>query len=211
MSQRSPFFKRRLENQRQCGTYTLNSLSVAVGVAAALFGTFLVPAVAGTASNGSAKAQDTLVQPRAMIVDRSLSKPQARAQILAARRYDTFWTTGEEAMARSALASNFMDRTLPPGRPQGIEGPLTASKAFRAAVPDLHCDVEQMMVVGDRVVSHLRFTGHFTGTFNDVQGTGQTVNFIATDIYRITDGKIAENWHLEDNLTLIRQIGVVAK
>jgi hypothetical protein len=41
---------------------------------------------------------------------------------------------------------------------------LTASKAFLTAVPDL----KMRLVVGDRIVSHLRFTGHFTGTF---QGT----------------------------------------
>jgi len=37
------------------------------------------------------------------------------------------------------------------------------------------------------------------------------VNFIATDIYRIADGRIAENWHLEDNLTFLQQIGVVVR
>lgn len=35
--------------------------------------------------------------------------------------------------------------------------------------------------------------------------------FIATDIYRIANGQIAENWHLEDNLTFLQQIGVVAQ
>lgn len=68
-----------------------------------------------------------------------------------------------------------------------------------------------MIVSGDRVVSHLRFTGHFTGTFNGMKGQGQAVSFIATDIYRIADGKIAENWHLEDNLTFLQQIGVIAR
>jgi len=30
------------------------------------------------------------------------------------------------------------------------------------------------------------------------------------DIYTIRDGRIATNWHLEDNLTLLRQLGVVS-
>jgi predicted ester cyclase len=89
-----------------------------------------------------------------------------------------------------------MDRSLPPGRPQGIAGPLVASKTFHGAVPDLQCEAQQMIVSGDRVVLHLRFTGHFTGTFNGVKGQGQAVNFIATDIYRIANGRIAENWRL---------------
>lgn len=159
----------------------------------------------------SAHADDHLVQPKTLIVDHSLPKKRADAQIRAARTYDTFWTTGDEAQARAALADSFTDRTLPPGRPQGIEGPLAASKAFHAAVPDVHASVEQMIVADDRVVAHLHFTGHFTGTFNGIQGKGQTVDFIATDIYRIRGGKITDNWHLEDNLTFLQQLGVVAK
>ncbi|MDB5986044.1 MAG: polyketide cyclase [Nevskia sp.] len=154
---------------------------------------------------------DPLVQPRTLIVDHGLPKAQVAAHILAARRYDTFWTNGDEGLARAALAPDFTDRTLPPGRPQGIAGPLAASKAVHVAIPDIHCDVEQMLVVGDRVVAHLHFTGHFTGQFKDVQGQGQAIDFIATDIYRIVDGRIAENWHLEDNLTFLQQLGLIAK
>jgi predicted ester cyclase len=41
------------------------------------------------------------------------------------------------------------------------------------------------------------------------QGQGQQVDFIATDIYRIVDGRIADNWHIEDNLALLRQLGLM--
>jgi len=68
-----------------------------------------------------------------------------------------------------------------------------------------------MIVAGDRVVTHLRLCGHFTGRFGQIQGQGQTINFIATDIYRVADGRIAENWHIEDNLTLQQQLGLIPK
>ncbi|AYQ90346.1 MAG: ester cyclase [Burkholderia gladioli] len=182
------------------------SIQASTGLAAAalaLMATFASPAIA--APNGD----DQLVQPKQLIVDHSLPPQQLAAQIRAARLYDTFWTTGDEAQAREALAPDFMDRTLPPGRPQGLAGPLAASKGFHAAVPDVHAEVEQMIVAGDRVITHLRFRGHFSGSFQGVQGKGQPVDFIATDIYRIRDGRIAENWHLEDNLTFLQQLGVV--
>lgn len=173
---------------------------------AALGAAFLAAAIPA-----AAHTDDHLVQPKTLIIDKSLPKKQADAQIRAARTYDTFWTTGDEAQAHAALAADFTDRTLPPGRPQGIAGPIAASKVFHAAVPDVQASVEQMIVAGDRVVTHLHFTGHFTGTFNGVQGKGQPVDFIATDIYRVRDGKITDNWHLEDNLTFLQQLGVVAK
>jgi predicted ester cyclase len=65
------------------------------------------------------------------------------------------------------------------------------------------------LVVRDRVVSHMRFSGHFTGMFNGTKGRGQSVDFIATDILKVSHGKITDNWHLEDNLTFLTQIGAV--
>ena len=97
------------------------------------------------------------------------------------------------------------------GRPQGPDGPLFAFRQFKKAVPELHCEVLQQIIVQDRVVSNLRFTGHFTGTFAKRQGKGQNVDFVATDILRIDQhGQITDNWHLEDNLTFLKQIGAVS-
>ncbi|MEA1677714.1 ester cyclase [Nitrospirillum sp. BR 11163] len=171
-------------------------------------GTVLALALSATAP--VAFAAETLVQPKHVTIDASLPKAQADAEILAARRYATFWSSGDEAMARAALAPDFTDRTLPPGRAQGVPGPLAASAFVRAAIPDLTASVEQLVVAGDRMTVHFRFQGHFTGRFGDVRGKGQTVDFIATDLYRVQNGRIAENWHIEDNLTLLRQLGVVA-
>ena len=84
---------------------------------------------------------------------------------------------------------------------------MVASKAFLAAVPDLKVAVVQRLVVGDRVVSHLRFTGHFNGEFIGRKGEGQPIDFIATDILRVSGGRVTDNWHLEDNLAFMRQIG----
>lgn len=173
--------------------------------------THLAAALAAALACGAAHASgsEALLQPSVRIVDPGLAPAEAEASMLAARRYGSFWNSGDEALARAALAPGFTDYTLPPGRAQGIEGPLAASRLVRAAVPDMGCDIEQMIVSGDRVVVHLRFRGHFTGRFNQVQGKGQAVDFIATDIYRIADGRIAANWHIEDNLTFLRQLGVI--
>ena len=141
----------------------------------------LAAAAALLALAGPAHAEETLIQPRTLVVDAHLDRAQAEREILAARRYGSFWATGEEALARAALAPDFLDRTLPPGRAQGLAGPLAASAGFRQAVPDLRCEIAQMIVSGDRVVSHLRFTGHFSGQFHGRTGQGQAIDFIATD------------------------------
>jgi predicted ester cyclase len=160
-------------------------------------------------SGNAISAQGERVQPKQLIVDKSLPQVQLKTNEAVAREYATFWNTGNETLARDALAANFVDKTPPEGRKQGPEGAILASRAFRTAVPDLRCDVEQMIISGDRVVSHLHFYGTFTGTFGRLKGKGQKIDFIATDIYEIRDGKIAANWHIEDNLTLMKQLGAL--
>ncbi|MDU5194987.1 MAG: ester cyclase [Enterobacter sichuanensis] len=160
-------------------------------------------------SGGAYSAQSEWVKPQQLIVDKSLPRTQLTANEAVAREYATFWNTGEESLARDALAANFIDKTPPEGRKQGPEGAILASRAFRTAVPDLRCEVEQMIVSGDRVVSHLHFYGTFTGTFGKLKGKGQKIDFIATDIYEIREGKIVANWHIEDNLTLMKQLGAL--
>jgi ketosteroid isomerase-like protein len=41
------------------------------------------------------------------------------------------------------------------------------------------------------------------------RGTGQPVDFIATDILRVQGGRITDNRHLEDNLAFQRRIGLL--
>ncbi|WP_339949261.1 ester cyclase [uncultured Albimonas sp.] len=127
----------------------------------------------------------------------------------AARHFYAFWNTGAPAELSAAIAPDFTDRTLPAGRPQGPEGPATASAAFRAAVPDLGVAIRRMVIAGDWATVHMVFSGHFTGAFNGVQGQGQPIEFIATDLVRVEDGRIADNWHIEDNLALLTQMGLV--
>jgi predicted ester cyclase len=136
--------------------------------------------------------------------------PAARreATVKAVRAFYDFWNTGDEALLKQAIAENFTDRTLPPGRPQGPEGPAFASRQFRAAVPDLKVTVEKMIVADDYVTVHMSFTGHFTGAFGRTQGKGQPIAFIATDLVKVKNGRITDNWHIEDNLTLLQQMGV---
>src|SRR5467141_459664 len=155
-----------------------------------------------------ALAEESLPTPRSIILTTG-QEEAAQPVILAARRYAAFWNTGEARYAEAALVENFVDRTLPSGRPQGLKGVLEASKNFRAAIPDLRAEIEELLVVKDRAVVRYIFTGHFTGRFKDLKGDGREISFRAVDIYRVQNGQISDNWHLEDNLSLMQQLGVV--
>jgi predicted ester cyclase len=165
----------------------------------------LIAVLAGAAV---AFAEETLPTPRSIILTAG-QEQAAQPVILAARRYAAFWNTGEARYAEAAIAQNFVDRTLPPGRPQDLKGVLEASKNFRAAIPDLRAKIEELLVVKDRAAVRYLFTGHFTGMFKDLKGDGRAISFRAVDIYRVQNGQISDNWHLEDNLSLMQQLGAV--
>src|SRR5713226_9382452 len=143
-----------------------------------------------------------------LVVAASIPDAQREATLKAVRAFYDFWNTGDEALLKEAIAPNFSDHTLPPGRPQGPEGPAFASRQFRAAVPDLKVIVVKMIVADNYVTVHMSFTGHFTGAFGRTQGKGQPIAFIATDLLKLKNGRITDNWHIEDNLALLKEMGI---
>src|SRR5207249_516402 len=74
-------------------------------------------------------------------VDPAMSIPSDNFSKLSVHRLTT--------TAGNRVADN--QNSLSAGRPQGPAGPVFASKNFRTAVPDLHLEVEEMIIVSDRV------------------------------------------------------------
>jgi predicted ester cyclase len=133
-------------------------------------------------------------------------EPGAQALAELAAVYYGFWNNGSSALFEATVSPSYLDRTLPAGRMQGPHGLADAGAGFFEAFPDGRVHILQQMLVGDRIVSHLRVTGRFTGQRGGVRGKGQAIEYLATDIMRIADGRIVENWHVEDHETLHRQL-----
>jgi predicted ester cyclase len=171
-----------------------------------------VAAPTSTRSLSAADLVDTadgLVVPGKVHVDPAADPAQAKKVVHAAQVLYTFWNTGKTSYLDQAIEPSFRDNTLPPGRPQGPNGPRVASAGFRAAVPDLTCELADLYVTGDTLTARLVFRGHFTGTYNGIKGRGQRIDFNAFDIQHVGSGtKITEDWHLEDNLTFLTQAGL---
>ncbi|MEU9087540.1 ester cyclase [Streptomyces sp. NPDC048357] len=130
-------------------------------------------------------------------VDGSLGERRARREVRLAQLLYTFWGTGRTQYLDAAISADFKDNTLPAGRPQSPAGPVFASKNFRAAVPDLTCELSDLLVTGDKITARIVLRGHFTGTFDGVQGKGRKVEFNAIDIQHVGKDKIIEDWHIE--------------
>ena len=107
------------------------------------------------------------------------------------------------------LAPNWVDHHPPMPLPQGYEGFQQLTMAFRSAFPDMRIEIEDMLAEGDKVAARLHFRGTNSGSFQGMPPTGKTVEFTATGIFRIVDGKVTDNWVNGDFLGLLQQLGVV--
>jgi len=78
---------------------------------------------------------------------------------------------------------------------------------LRTGMPDFHLVVEDMVAEGDRVA--IRFVGHGThaGSMYGEAPTGRAVAMHGQVIYRIEDGRVAEDWEAADEHDLRTQVG----
>ena len=66
------------------------------------------------------------------------------------------------------------------------------------------------MAEGDKVALHVINTGTHKGEFLGVPPTDKKVSFVWVDILTIRDGKIVEQWSVNDIMALMQQIGAVS-
>jgi predicted ester cyclase len=73
--------------------------------------------------------------------------------------------------------------------------------------------IEFMVAEGDLVVAFMTITrtvrSNTTIFGYAVEGRGQSYNVQHVHIYRIADGKINEHWALRDDISMLRQLGLI--
>jgi steroid delta-isomerase-like uncharacterized protein len=125
------------------------------------------------------------------------------------RFLDQVISRGDLAAADELCASDLVWHGVGIGDLPDLESFKRSVGPFFSAFPDLHVTTEDLIADGDRVVARYTWRGTHRGDFFGIPATGRSVTVAGTSIYRISDGKIAEEWWLEDLLGLMRQIGAV--
>lgn len=89
-------------------------------------------------------------------------------------------------------------------RDAGIE----MMQSFYSAFPNYTHVIDRIVAEGDWVAVQLTFHATHQGEFQGVPATGKTVTYGGAHFGRIVDGKIMEWWLLEDDLSLMQQLGM---
>ena len=78
---------------------------------------------------------------------------------------------------------------------------------WHRAFPDLSNEIEDLIATDDRIVIRYRFSGTHEGEALGVQPTGRRVETAGMVIFGIDDGRIVEEWALDDVAGLLKQLG----
>jgi predicted ester cyclase len=84
-------------------------------------------------------------------------------------------------------------------------------RTMRAAFPDLHFTIDDVISQGDKVVTRYHFAGTHLGDALGFPPTQKKVNYSGVLIQRFVGGKIIEQWTEADLLSLFQQLGVIPK
>ena len=96
------------------------------------------------------------------------------------------------------------------GQSVGRAGLVGVIAAIRAAMPDFHTEIEDLIAEDDRVAWRYSSGGtHTGGPLFGVPASAKSINWTGTAILRLDDGVIKEIWDNVDMLAIYAQLGLV--
>lgn len=97
-----------------------------------------------------------------------------------------------------------------------LPGPMVGKKDWEAsasgyfiAFPDMKITIDDMISQGDQVCARWTATATSKGPLMGIPPNGKSLRWIGTGVYRIANGKIVEQWGIDDAMGLMRQLGAI--
>jgi predicted ester cyclase len=117
---------------------------------------------------------------------------------------DEIWNKGNLGLIPQLVAPSWSLTRF-----KGPDGFRQLVASLRAALPDLHITIDNLVGEGDLVAYRSTLQGTFTGKFGDNEPTGKRVNFQAAYCDRFSGGKWVETvWAVAPVQELYQQMGI---
>lgn len=127
------------------------------------------------------------------------------------RRYiEVGWSRGDLGVVRESVARDY--RRHQPGMPFRVQTGGALEKLigmYRQGLPDLEVVIDHMVAEGDFVATRVSASGTHKGDLAGIAPTGKRVEFTASDLFELRDGRIVESWHNVDDFGMLQQLGVI--
>lgn len=128
---------------------------------------------------------------------------------LVRRTLEEFYNQGNMALADEFFAPDFVNHNPNMPHVHDLAGLKQATQEIRAAFPDNHTTIDDLIAEGEQVVKRSTLVGTHQAEWNGIPATGKRMTISGITIYRIAGGKIAECWWGYDSLGALQQLGVI--
>ena len=107
------------------------------------------------------------------------------------------------------VAANYVEHSVLPGLPNNREGFKELLNQFFNAFPDMKATVEDIIAEEDKIVLRVTSSGTHKGEFMGIAPTGKSFSIGEIHIMRMENGQMVEHWGIEDNMSMMQQLGVI--
>ena len=132
----------------------------------------------------------------------------AETEALVRRFFEEFCNDRHAELADELIAEDYLAHGPQAPPAEGPDGVGERVGLYQESV-DGHWEVQEIMSVDDRVVARWIGRGTHRGELMGVDPTGRPISVDAISVFRIANGKIAEEWTVWDALGLLQQVGAV--
>lgn len=128
---------------------------------------------------------------------------------LVGRYYEEVLNARKVEILDDLAVSDYDEHSPFPGQPNGLEGLKARAGALLSAFNPYVFTIRDLVAEGDTVVAYWTNVATHSGSFMGIPPTGRVVTLSGIDIHRIRDGKMAEHWHVVEELQMMQQLGLV--
>jgi steroid delta-isomerase-like uncharacterized protein len=123
------------------------------------------------------------------------------------RFYDELWNHWRLDLAEEIVSATIRFRGSLGASLSGRDELKRYVETVRAAFPDWENRIDEMLGIGDRVVTRMTWSGTHRGVLDGVEPTGSHVEYCGAAFFRLADGVIEEAWVVGDTQELWRALG----
>jgi steroid delta-isomerase-like uncharacterized protein len=131
-------------------------------------------------------------------------------ELLVRRFYAEVWNRWDDAAVDDLLDEDFVFRGSLGDEVRRRDGFRGYRDKIRAAFPDFHNQVVDLVADGERAAARLRYSGHHRGEVLGIAATGALVTYSGAAFFSARDGRLLQVWVLGDVDGLRRQLGAAA-
>ena len=128
---------------------------------------------------------------------------------IVARFYDEVLNQRKVGVLDELAIEDYVEHDPFPGQGNGRADLKARVQALQSAFDPLRFTVEDVIAEGDKVVVRWKNAGTHSGTFMGIPATKKAFSVAGIDVHLVRDGRIAEHWHVVDQLAQMQQMGLI--